>query len=76
MHWVERFSAPLQDLKSLVRKRQPLKHASRLEVRCEALKWALLSAGTAREAMVSAAIVDLSLNLSRNQDFSGACMAL
>ena len=61
----------MQDLQSLVRKRQPLKHASRLEVRCSALKWQLLSAER-REAMVTTAIGDLSLSLSRNQDLSGA----
>lgn len=60
----------LQDLKSLVRKRQPLNHASRVDVRCSALKWQLLSA-EGREAMVTAAIADLSLTMSRNQDLSG-----
>ena len=61
----------MQDLKALVRKRQPLHHASRLEVRCGTLKWRLLSA-EARETMVTAAIESLSLNMSRNQDLSGA----
>lgn len=60
----------MQDLKALVKKRQPLNHASRVDVRCSALKWQLLSA-VVREAMVTTAIADLSLTMSRNQDLSG-----
>lgn len=66
-----------QDLKALVRKRKPLNHASRLEVRCGALKWQLLGGGGSggsggeRAAMVTAAIAELSLHMSRNKDLSG-----
>ncbi len=55
----------------MVRKLQPLQHASRLEVAVEGLKLQLLAKADPPETMVTAAISGLSLALSRNQDLSG-----
>jgi len=55
----------------VVRKLQPLQHASRLEVAVEGLKLQLLAKADPPETMVTAAISGLSLALSRNQDLSG-----
>jgi uncharacterized protein YqhQ len=60
-----------QDMKAVVHKLQPLRHATRLEATVEGLKLQLLATVEPPETMVTAAISDLTLALSRNQDLSG-----